>query len=123
MLELEKLLPKKVPVRQLRVAELIKKIVAEAIAAKEIDSKILTDNFITVAKVNVSPDLQNASIYITCFQAKDSKQLVVELNKIASKFRFILAKHIKLKTLPHLTFRYDDTLDYIEKIDHLINKN
>ena len=37
MLELEKLLPQKTPVRQLRVAELIKKTIADVFAQKEID--------------------------------------------------------------------------------------
>lgn len=120
MLELEKLLPKKVPVRQLRVAELVKKVIAEAIAAQEIDSKIILDNFITVSKVTVSPDLHNASVYITCFQSQNSKELIDELNKAAPKFRFLLAKQIKLKTLPHILFRYDDTLDYVEKIGSLL---
>jgi len=51
MLELEKLLPKKTPVRQLRVAELIKKIIAEVLTRKDIDNPIINDHFLRFLKL------------------------------------------------------------------------
>ena len=123
MLELEKLLPKKTPVRQLRVAELIKKTIAETFAQKEIDSKIILDHFITISKVKVSPDLRNATIFITAFQTSDIKILLNELNMLAPKFRFIIAKSIKLKSAPQIIFRYDDTLEQVNKIHQLLHQD
>jgi ribosome-binding factor A len=120
MLELEKLLPKKTPVRQLRVAELIKKIIAEVLTRKDVDNPIINDHFITISKVKVSPDLHNATIFITVFQTNNLKELLTELNKLAPKFRFFIAKNIQTKSSPQLIFRYDDTIDQITKINELL---
>lgn len=122
MLELEKLLPKKPSaVRQLRVAELIKMTIAEALTKGEIDSKIILDNFITISNVKISPDLRNATIYITVFQSTNLKALLEELNKFSPKFRFIIAKNIKLKSAPQILFRYDDSLEQSDRINKLIS--
>ncbi|MEK6734143.1 MAG: 30S ribosome-binding factor RbfA [Pseudomonadota bacterium] len=120
MLELEKLLPKKTSVRQLRIAELIKKTVAEALIENLVDSKIIVENFITISKVNLSPDLHNCTIYITAFNCNNIKELMAELNNFAPKFRFIISKQIKLKSSPQVIFRYDDTLEHVAKIEELI---
>lgn len=121
-LDLEKILPnKKAPVRQLRVAELIRGVVAEAISHREIDSKILMDNFITIAKVKVSPDLKNATIFITSFQTEDIKDMIAEMNKLAPKFRAIINRNIRLKYSPQIIFRYDDTLENVDKVDQLLS--
>ena len=123
MLELEKLLPQNTPVRQLRVAELIKKTIADVFAQKEIDSKIILENFITISKVKVSPDLHNSTIFITVFQSSNIKKLLDELNMLAPKFRHIIAKSIKLKSAPQVIFRYDDTLEQADKINQLLKNN
>jgi len=120
MLELEKLLPKKVPVRKLRVAETIKKIVANILTQQEIDSEIISNNFITVSKVTISPDLHNATIYITVLQSTNIKELLAELNKLSPKFRFLISKNLKLKTSPQVIFKFDDTLEEVERINKLL---
>ena len=119
-LELEILIPQKKSVRQSRVAELIKEIVAEALAQKLIDSRLLIDNFITVSKVKISPDLQNATIFVTAFQVRDTKPLLEHLNQLAPKFRMLVNKNIKLKFSPQLIFRYDDTMDNVNRVNDLL---
>ena len=79
------------------------------------------DNFITVSKVKISPDLLNATIYITVFQSNDLKELLDELNKFAPKFRFFISKRVKLKSAPQVVFRYDDTIEQADKINHLLS--
>lgn len=120
MLELEKLIPKKIPVRQLRVAELIKSVIAESLVQKRIDAEILLDHFITVSKVKVSPDLQNATVFITIFQSDDTKDALKKINGLAPKFRSIISKNIKLKTTPQIIFRYDDTSEHVDRINSLL---
>ena len=122
MLELEKIIPtKKGSVRQLRVAEMIKAVIAETLAQKTIDAKVLVDNFITVSKVNISPDLQNATVFVTAFNVSDSKDFLIQLNGLAPKFRGIVNKNIKLKFSPQIIFRYDDTLENVSRINSLIS--
>ncbi len=120
MLELEKIIPKKVPVRQLRVAELIKEVIAETLVQRKIDAQVLTDNFITVSKVKVSPDLQNSTVFVTIFQSNDTKEALKQLNGLAPKFRSIISKNLHLKTSPQIMFRYDDTAEHVDKINSLL---
>jgi ribosome-binding factor A len=121
MLDLEKVIPEKIPVRQLRVAELIKTIIAETLVQGKIDTRVLADNFVTVSKVKVSPDLHNATIFVTVFQEENKDQVLKELNNLVPRFRSIIGKNIKTKTCPQIIFRYDDTVEYAAKINTLLN--
>ena len=122
MLELEKIAPKKsAPLRQLRVAESIKKVISEIFSQKRIDAKIIVDSFITVSRVKVSPDLKNASVYISVFQASNADELITQLNRLSSKFRAILNQEMKLRYSPQILFRHDDTLEEVSRIQELID--
>lgn len=122
MLELEKILPaKKSSTRQLKVAQTIKELVAEAIVHKQVEAEVLENNFITISKVNISPDLQNATVFITVYNCLDSKSFLAELNKLAPKFRYIVNKNLQLKFSPQITFRYDDTLENVDRINSLLS--
>lgn len=121
MLDLEKLLPKKTSLRQLRVTEQIQKIIGEILSQKQINHSVLLDNFITVSKVNIGADLHNATVFITAYNKVDKKKLLEQLNCLAPKFRHLLNKQIKLKSSPQIIFRYDDSLENINKINNLLN--
>lgn len=78
--------------------------------------------FLTVTNVKVSPDLKLAKVYISVFE-KEKRELV--LDKIQAKLGYIrgeLAQRIRIKFTPELKFFLDDTLDYVEKIEGLIDK-
>ena len=78
--------------------------------------------FLTITNVKVSPDLKLAKVYISILE-KEKRELV--LDKVQAKIRFIrseLAHRIRIKFTPELKFFLDDTLDYVEKIEGLINK-
>ncbi len=78
--------------------------------------------FITVTDVKVSADLKIAKIYLSVLQ-KERREVV--LNKINQRLGYIrteLAHRIRIKFVPELKFFIDDTLDYVEKIEGLINE-
>jgi ribosome-binding factor A len=78
--------------------------------------------FITVTDVKVSADLKIAKIYLSVLQ-KERRDFV--LNKINQRLGYIrseLAHRIRIKFVPELKFFIDDTLDYVEKIEGLINE-
>jgi len=78
--------------------------------------------FLTITNVKVSPDLKQAKVYISVLE-KEKRELV--LDKLQAKIGFIrseLAHRIRIKFTPELKFFLDDTLDYVEKIEGLINK-
>lgn len=78
--------------------------------------------FITITRVKVSPDLKQAKVYYSVLE-KEKRELIS--GKINNKISFIrgeLAGRIKIKFTPELKFFIDDSLDYVEKIEGLIEK-
>ena len=78
---------------------------------------------ITVTEVRITPDLGQARVYLSIFPPPDRKDFerVTEAN--AGRVRRELGNRIRhqLKSVPGLTFILDDSLDYIENIDRLLN--
>ena len=78
--------------------------------------------FITITNVKVSPDLKLAKIYLSVFE-KEKREFVMD--RINNKTKFIrteLAHRIRLKFVPEIKFFIDDTQDFVEKIEGLIDR-
>jgi len=78
---------------------------------------------ITVTKVNVAKDLSVARIYLSIFGVKDKESLLEEIRVHTKMIRRELGirEHNQLRIIPELHFFLDDSLDYIENIDHLLH--
>ncbi|MBZ0200582.1 MAG: 30S ribosome-binding factor RbfA [Ignavibacteriaceae bacterium] len=77
---------------------------------------------LTITGVKVSADLKIAKIYISVFD-KEKRPIVLEKIETASGYiRSALANRIKLRYTPELKFFIDDTIDYVEKIEGLIQE-
>ena len=78
---------------------------------------------ITVTKVNVAKDLSVARIYLSIFGVKDKESLLEEIRVHTKMIRRELGirEHNQLRIIPKLHFFLDDSLDYIENIDHLLH--
>lgn len=78
---------------------------------------------ITVTKVNVAKDLSVARIYLSLYGVKDKDALLEEIRSHAKMVRRELGirEHNQLRIIPELHFFMDDSLDYIENIDHLLH--
>jgi len=50
-----------------------------------------------------------------------AEKCVDRLNFRKAHIRFLLAKQIKVKYIPDLTFYHDDTIEYADRINKLIN--
>ena len=102
-----------------KVEQLIKEQISFILLHKLQDDDL---GFITVTDVKMSADLKNAKIYLSVLQ-KERRDFV--LNKINLRLGYIrteLAHRIRIKFVPELKFFIDDTLDYVEKIEGLINE-
>lgn len=78
--------------------------------------------FLTITNVKLSPDLKVAKVYFSVFE-KEKRESALE--KINEKIKFIrseLAHRISIKFVPELKFYIDDTLDYVEKIEGLLDR-
>ncbi|MFN3195036.1 MAG: 30S ribosome-binding factor RbfA [Chlorobiota bacterium] len=104
-----------------KVASLIKQIVSKPISDLAIQNKA---GMATVTSVNVAPDLQLAKINISCFAGRTTPEDFIkylENNKYLVKD--IIAKEAKLRFVPEVKFYLDDTLDQMDKIQNILDKN
>ena len=108
--------------RQNKVSKLIQKDIADIL--QHYSSNILPGKMLTVTNVRISPDLGVAKIYISVFPSSEGKHDVDLLNGHKNIFRNNLGKKLRhqLKKVPEIVFFLDDSLDYIENINNLLNE-
>lgn len=102
-----------------KVEQLIKEEISSIFLHKIQESGL---GLITITNVKVSPDLKIAKIYLSVLE-KEKRELA--LDRISNKTKFIrteLAHRIRLKFVPEIKFFIDDTLDFVEKIEGLIDR-
>lgn len=79
---------------------------------------------VSVSVVRVSPDLSVAKAYLSIFPSDRSKELLEAIRANTKAIRYDLGQRVRLqlRKIPELSFFIDDSLDYIEHIDQLLNK-
>ena len=79
---------------------------------------------VSVSAVRVSPDLSIARAYLSIFPSDKAQVLLESINKSAKTLRYDLAQKVRyqLRKTPELFFHIDDSLDYIEHIDNLLQQ-
>lgn len=106
-----------------RVGQQVHKEVA-SILQNEFKHREPETGFITISSVEVSRDLAHAKIYVTFF-ADDEEKVKQDLNKLkeAKSFvRGILAKRIRMRSVPDLHFFRDESITEGIRISTLVNQ-
>lgn len=103
--------------RSARVKDLIREEVADIIMHKLKDPRL---GFVTVTDAQVSDDLRHARIYMSVFEEEKKEASLKVLNSSARFIRNELGKRIKIKFIPDLTFKLDESITYGAKIDQLL---
>jgi len=109
--------------RQLRVGELIKQKIGEIFIRNEAKILALNTSLVTVTEVKMTPDLKSARIYIIPLGGRETKKIVSILTEFSHLVRKALSKKLDMKFLPRLAFVEDNSFEYAEKIERLININ
>ncbi len=105
--------------RHQRVAQFIKEELSVLIQR---DFPLKEHGMITLANVDLSPDLKNATVYITSFNNKDShEKLVKEMNDQAGHFRHELSRMLTTRGVPTLRFKYDESIERAQRLTDIIN--
>lgn len=95
---------------------------AEVFMRNEIHDPELDGVSITVSEVRISPDLKNATAYVTPLAGgSNSEKVVEELNRVAPDLRRTVAKRMALKYSPRLFFKLDRSFDAAGRISELLN--
>ena len=80
---------------------------------------------VSVSSVRVSPDLSVANVRLSIFPSEKAEAIMENINKSERSIRHELAQQTRyqLRRCPELKFHIDDSLDYIDHIDELLNKD
>jgi ribosome-binding factor A len=105
--------------RSARVSDLIRQEVADIIMNR---IKHKTLGFITITGAKVSDDLRNATIYMSVLDPVENEKTLKKLKSAASFIRSELGKRLKMKFVPNLTFRIDESIEYGRKIDTILDQ-
>ncbi len=103
--------------RPLRVGEEIRHALALVLARGELRDPDLAGLSITVSEVRVSPDLMQATAFVTPLGGGDVATVVKALHRAAPYLRGQVAKAVKLRRAPELNFIPDTSFDYASRID------
>jgi ribosome-binding factor A len=78
---------------------------------------------VSISSVKITPDLYEARIYLSFFQVKDADAVLEKIKARSSEIRGELGNRMRhqLRSIPQLTFYLDDTLDYVFKIEKLLD--
>jgi len=76
----------------------------------------------SVSDVEVTKDFDVATIFVTALLPDTAKDGVKALNELAKEFRRELSRTMKIRRVPELRFRYDDSLDRGERIEALLRE-
>lgn len=87
-------------------------------------TKAMPGVLVSVSIVRVSPDLSVARVYLSIFPSEKAQELLEAIRTNTKAIRFDLGQrvHLQLRKIPELSFFIDDSLDYIENIDKLLQK-
>ena len=81
-------------------------------------------SMVSVTVVRVSPDLGSARVYVSIFAASDAEAVLKNIKTNTKTIRYELSQIIKnqMRKTPELHFYLDDSLDYAENIDSLLEE-
>lgn len=108
--------------RQLRVAEEIRHLLADIFARDVIRDHELSGVVITVTEVRVSPDLRRATAFVTRLGRSDVDKLLPALKRVSTFLRSQLARSLRLRVAPDLTFMADTSIDYAMEVNSLLHR-
>lgn len=103
-----------------RIQEAIRQEVSKIVQNEIKDPRL---GFLTITKVELTPDLRYARIFFSVFGEEKSKHLALKgLNSAKGYVKGLLADRIKLRYMPDIDFKIDDSIEHTKQIYNIIDK-
>jgi ribosome-binding factor A len=103
------------------VNELLREEISTLIATEMKDPRMGT-GLVTVTEVDVSPDLRNATVYVSHLGPEDERRDVLRALDSASNFLHNeLLRRLDMRRVPEMRFRFDPSLERGARLTELIN--
>jgi ribosome-binding factor A len=105
--------------RSEKVAEAIHELVSELLVKGLKDPRI---GFVTVTGVKMTEDLHLAAVYFTVIGDDNEKKATEKgLNSAKGFIRKEMGKSLRMRYIPDLVFRYDESVEYGNRIESILN--
>lgn len=107
--------------RQLRVGEVIRHALSEALTRGDIHDDIIADHIITISEVRMSPDLKLATVFVMPLGGADRQPVLSALERNRKFIRGLIARAVNLRSAPDVRFREDQSFEGGSRIDRLLD--
>ncbi len=108
--------------RQLRMGEELRHALAEILTRGDIRDPDLRDAAITVTEVRVSPDLRNATAFVTPLGGEKMDEIVAALKRSRGFFRGQIARMVEARYVPEIRFEADRSFEEAARVETLIRE-
>ena len=107
--------------RQNKISRLIQREMADILL--KMNKSRFMGKLISVTVVRVTKDLGIARIYLSIFPSEFSSEIIEDIRLSNKQLRGELGRKVgkSLRVIPELEFYIDDSLDYIDNIDKLLD--
>jgi ribosome-binding factor A len=107
--------------RPARVAEEFRQELSSILARGLKDPRIT--GFVTVTGAKMSPDLREATVYVSIHAQEAERDRTLEGLRAAAPFlQREVARNLKLRHTPHLRFVYDESVERGDRIERLLKE-
>ena len=106
------------PPRTARVGEQVRNEIAELLTFGVRDPAI---GFVTITRVTVTPDLQQARVYYTTMgDEKARRETQRGLERARPMFRRRLGERLRLRRVPELQFFFDESIERQDRVEQIL---
>jgi ribosome-binding factor A len=102
-----------------RLSAEIQKEISEILMHDMHDPRI---GLVSVVAVTLAPDLSSARIYISPLADQDHAEVIEGISSAKGFIRRLLGQRVKMRVVPELIFRIDDSIAYGSKMLTVINE-
>lgn len=107
--------------RQKQVASVIQEAMNDIF--RRLSLHMMDGGMLSISSIKVTPDLLEARIYISMLQVEQPKLAMKKIDDRAWEIKKELSARVKtqFRRIPVLHFYYDDTLDYVFKMEEVFS--
>lgn len=105
--------------RSQRVGHVIREEVSDIVLNRVKDPRL---GFLTITDAEVTPDLKLARVYVSTLKDEDREEALEILESAKSFIRQELGKRLRMKFIPDIEFRFDESSRYGDKMEKLFKK-
>lgn len=107
--------------RQLRVGELVRRALSDALVRDDLHDPDVEGRSITVGEVRMSPDLRIATAFVMPLGGGDTNAIIEALERNHGHLRHLVTRAVALKFSPELRFLPDTSFDQMDQTRALLD--